>query len=558
MDAYDTITSWLGAVVLKEFPRERSMHKKIPILLAGLFTVAFLHAQMAQSHFDGKTWWDYVKVLADDNMQGRETGSPGLRKAEAFVVDQLKRNGLQPAGVNGFYQPAKFVSRQIVEKDSSAALIRNGKPEPLKLGEDAILSTRIDLASQVEAPLVFVGYGLTVPEKNYDDLAGLDLNGKVAVILSGSPAEIPGGLASHYQTAKERWKALRKAGAVGVLSLPNPAFMDVPWSRIALNRAHPSMDLAGEEFKETQGEKLSMFFNPAHADKLFEGSGHTFQELADLSRDRKPLPHFPLPLSIQATTKIEKTNVESANIIAQLPGSDSQLKNEYVVLSAHIDHIGIGEPINGDRIYNGAMDNASGSAVLVDVAASLKKNPANLKRSLLFVFVTGEEKGLLGSKFFAAHPTVDPKSMVADINIDMFLPIMPLKTLTVYGLEESDLGDLARTSAQEHGIAVQRDPEPLRNIFIRSDQYSFIVHGIPALMMDVAATTDEQKQLRKEWLTNRYHAPSDDLQQPVELSTAAGYEEIVRTLMIKVADDNQRPEWKQNSFFRRYAQSAGE
>jgi Zn-dependent M28 family amino/carboxypeptidase len=318
------------------------------------------------------------------------------------------------------------------------------------------------------------------------------------------------------------------------------------------------MELAGEEFKETQGEKLSMFFNPAHADKLFEGSGHTFQELADLSKDRKPLPHFPLPFSIQATTKIDKTNVESANIIAQLPGSDPQLKNEYVVLSAHVDHIGIGEPINGDRIYNGAMDNASGSAVLLDVAASLKKNPANLRRSLLFVFVTGEEKGLLGSKFFAAHPTVDPKSMVADINIDMFLPIMPLKTLTVYGLDESDLGDLARTSAQEYGIRVQPDPEPLRNVFIRSDQYNFIVHGIPALMMDVAATTDEQMQARKEWLTHRYHAPSDDLEQPVDLAAAAGYEEIVRTLMIKVADDNQRPEWKQNSFFRRYAQSAGD
>src|SRR5215469_13222533 len=388
MDAYDTITSWLGAVVLKEFPRERSMHKKIPILLAGLFTVAFLHAQMAQSHFDGKTWWDYVKVLADDSMQGRETGSPGLGKAEAFVVDQLKRNGLEPAGANGFYQPVKFVSRQIVEKNSSAALIRNGKPEPLKLGEDAILSTRIDLAAQVEAPLVFVGYGLTIPEKNYDDLAGLDLNGKVAVIFSGSPAEIPGALASHYQTAKQRWKALHKAGAVGVISLPNPASMDVPWSRIALNRAHPSMELADQEFNETQGEKLAMLFNPAHADKLFEGSGHTFEELADLGKERKPLPHFPLQVSIQATSKIDKTNLESANIIARLPGSDPQLKNQYVVLSAHLDHIGIGAPINGDRIYNGAMDNASGSAALLDVAASLKKNRAELKRSLLFVFLT--------------------------------------------------------------------------------------------------------------------------------------------------------------------------
>ena len=233
------------------------------------------------------------------------------------------------------------------------------------------------------------------------------------------------------------------------------------------------------------------------------------------------------------------------------------LKNEYVVLSAHIDHLGIGEPINGDSIYNGAMDNASGSALLLDVAASLKKSPEKLKRSVLFVFVTGEEKGLLGSKYFAAHPTVDPKSMVADINVDMFLPIVPLKILTVYGLAESDLGDMARQVAQSHGITVQPDLEPQRNIFIRSDQYNFIRHGIPALAMGVGAVpgSPEQKIL-KDWLTQRYHAPSDDLNQPVDLASAALYEEVVRGLMIAVAQSPQRPQWKQDSFFRRYAQGS--
>jgi hypothetical protein len=534
------------------------MLKKFALPLIWGFIVVVGLAQESQSHFDGKTWWEYVKVLAADDMEGRETGSPGLRKAEAFVVAQLKKNGLQPAGRHGFYQPIEFVSRQIVEKESSIALIRNGKAETLTLGEDAIFSTRVDLAPEVEAPLVFVGYGLSIPEKNYDDLAGLDLKDRVAVLFSGSPADVPGPLASHYQTAKERWRALAKAGAVGIISLPNPAMMDIPWSRIALNRTHPSMDLADPEFNETKGEKLSLFFNPAHAEKLFEGSGHTFQEIADLGKDRKPLPHFVLPAAIRAVARVDKKDIESDNIIAKLPGSDPQLKNQYVVLSAHIDHIGIGEPINGDRIYNGAMDNASGSAVLLDVAASLKKQPENLKRSLLFVFVTGEEKGLLGSKYFAAHPTVDPKSMVADINIDMFLPIVPLKTLTVYGLEESDLGDLARQSAEARGISVQADPEPLRNVFIRSDQYNFIVHGIPALAMGVAPTTAEQKKLYKDWLTHRYHAPSDDLKQPVDLSAAAAYEEVIRGLMIRVADDSHPPEWKANSFFRRYAQANGE
>ena len=169
-----------------------------------------------------------------------------------------------------------------------------------------------------------------------------------------------------------------------------------------------------------------------------------------------------MTVSIQAKAKVEKKIVESANIVASLAGNDPQLKNEYVVLSAHIDHVGIGEPVNGDRIYNGAMDNASGVAVLLDVAASLKRHPENLKRSLLFVFVTGEEKGLLGSKYFAAHPTVDAKSMVANINIDMFRPLVPLKMLTVLGMAESDLGDEARQVAESVGVSVQADPAAVK------------------------------------------------------------------------------------------------
>jgi len=534
------------------------MSKRLLPLMGLLLAISAFSQQTAPSFFDGKTWWDYVKVLADDNMEGRETGSEGLKRAEAYVVDQLKLAGLEPAGTTGFYQPVKFESRQIIEKDSSLALVRDGKSQPLVLGEDAYFSTRIDLAPKVEAPLVFAGYGLNIPEAHYDDLAGLDLKGKVVVIVNGTPADIPGPLASHYQSAAERWKTLRQAGAVGVVNIVNPATMDIPWSRMSVNRAHPSMTLAGAQFNETEGEKLVVVFNPAKAAMLFDGSGHTLDEVLSLAKERKQLPRFPLAVSISAKTKVEKQTLESANVIAKLPGNDPALRNEYVVLSAHIDHIGIGEPINGDRIYNGAMDNGSGSALLMDVAASLKKSPEKLKRSILFVFVTGEEKGLLGSKYFAANPTVDPKSMVADINVDMFLPIIPLKLLTVYGLAESDLGDMAREVAQRYGVSVQPDPEPQRNIFIRSDQYSFIRHGIPSLAIGVGTTPGSpEQQIIKDWLTQRYHAPSDDLNQPVDLAAAALYENIIRGLMVAVAQNPQRPQWKPDSFFRRYAQAAG-
>ena len=524
--------------------------------LAALLTASVL-SQVAPTHFDGKTWWDYVKVLAADNMEGRETGSKGLEEAEAYVVSQLKQAGAESAGTNGYYQPVRFESRQIAEKDSSLALIHDGKAESLTLGEDAFFGTRVDLAPSVEAPLVFVGWGLTIPEQNYDDLAGLDLKGKVAVLINGAPADIPGALAAHYQASAQRWAAFRKAGAIGIIGIPNPASMDIPWSRMSLNRTHVTMTLADPKFDDTEDEKLSVIFNPTKAEPLFAGSGHSFQEVIDAARERKQLPRFPLAVSIKATAKLEKHKVDSANVIAKIPGSDPELKNEYVVLSAHIDHIGTGEPVNGDRIYNGAMDNASGSALLLDIAASLKKSGEKLKRSVLLVFVTGEEKGLLGSRYFTAYPTVDRKAMVADINTDMFLPIVPLKVLTVWGLAESDLGDEARQVAEARGIQVQADPEPQRNIFIRSDQYNFIRHGIPALMMGVAPdpSSAEQKQLFRDWLTHRYHAPSDDLEQPIDLSTAAQYEEVVRALLISVADNKQRPQWKPDSFFRRYAET---
>jgi Peptidase family M28 len=401
--------------------------------------------------------------------------------------------------------------------------------------------------------MVFVGYGLSIPEKNYDDYAGLDLKGKVVVMISGSPADIPSALASHYQSTAERYKTLREAGVVGIVAIPNPASMDIPWGRMTLARTRPSMTLADPELDETRGMSLAVVFNPVQAEKLFRDSGHSFAELAALAKDRKPLPRFPLTARIQARAKIIRKDVESANVVAKLPGGDPKLKDEYVVLSSHMDHLGIGEPINGDSLYNGAMDNASGCALNLDIANALQRTHAKLSRSVLFVFVTAEEKGLLGSKYFASNPTVPKDSMVADINTDMFLPIFPLKILTVYGLAESNLGDTVQQVAQSDGVEVQPDPEPLRNIFIRSDQYSFIRQGIPSIAMKVGFTSGSpDAEMARKWLTERYHAPSDDLNQPVDLIAAGKFEDIVLGLAVRVANDPHRPEWKGDSFFRRF------
>jgi Zn-dependent M28 family amino/carboxypeptidase len=512
-------------------------------------------AQQATAHFDGKTWWERVKFLADDSLEGRDTGSEGTKKAEAYAVEQFKKAGLAPAGSEGFYQPVRFLQFHVDEAKSSLSIITNGKSEPISFAEEGFINTRATHESAtLTAPLVFVGYGLTVPENKLDELAGLDLKGKIAVYLAGSPADIPSSLAAHYQGIGERWKALRAAGAVGIVIVYNPASMDIPWARISVNRNHPSMDLADAEFRETEGLQIGVSFNPAAAERLFQSSGHTFAEIAALGKDRKPLPHFALATSLQANSVIISSPLNCANVVARLEGSDPALKNEFVVLSAHIDHVGIGAPINGDKIYNGAMDDGSGSALVLDFAAEMKAHPEKLKRSVLFLLVTAEEKGLLGSKYFAAHPTVPAKSIVADVNVDMFLPIAPLKVLRIQGIADSDLGEHASEIARSFGVKPVPDPEPLRNLFIRSDQYNFIRHGVPSVIMDVffEQGSPEQK-LFKDWLTNRYHAPSDDVNQPVDLGAAALYEEIAYKLLVDTANGSARPMWHSDSFFKRYA-----
>ncbi len=450
-----------------------------------MLTMIAMLAGAAGLGADQQRWWSYVQALANDGMEGRDTGSAAHKRAAEYVAAQFAQAGLEPAGINGYIQPVAFKTRRIVEAQSSLALVTDGKSESLTLGEDANISMRVDPAPTVEAPLVFVGYGLKIPERQIDDFAGVNLKGAVVVYIAATPASLPGPLQAHFGSASERWTMYKAAGAVGTIGIPNPKSMDIPWSRSTLSRLQPAMSLADAALEDAPGQQLAVTMNPAHAEKLFAGSGHTFQELlADVDGGR-PMPSFALPARLKAVAKVEHAAVESQNVVGILRGSDPQRNKEYVAVSAHLDHVGIGQPINGDSIYNGAMDNASGIAAIIDVAMSLHDSGQKPARSLLFVAVTGEEKGELGSRYFAAHPTVPRGSIVADVNTDMFLPLFPLKTLMVLGLDESDLGQDLRATAKALNLNVQADPEPQRNRFVRSDQYSFVKVGIPALAMKV-------------------------------------------------------------------------
>jgi Zn-dependent M28 family amino/carboxypeptidase len=500
-------------------------------------------------------WFAHVEALASDDMRGRETGSPEHRKAADYVADQFARAGVEPAGIAGYMQPVTFRSRRIVEEKSSLALVRRGRETPVTLGDEATFSMRIDPAAKVEAPLVFAGHGLAIPELNHDDFAGLDLKGKVVVHLSGSPRAVPGPLSAHYQSAAERWAALKARGAIGTITIPNPKAMDVPWERSAPNRLNPSMALADSSTDDTAGAQVSITFNPARAEKLFDGSGHTLAELLKIADEGKALPHFPLPTSVRAAVAVDSQAVESQNVVGVVKGTDPELADEYVVLTAHLDHLGVGAPLNGDDIYNGAMDNASGIATLIESAKAVAA--ARPKRSVLFVAVTAEEKGLLGSRYFALHPTVPQANLVANINMDMFLPLFPMKLAMVLGLDESDLGDDIRAVAAGLGLGVQPDPEPQRNRFIRSDQYSFIREGVPALAMKVGYDEGSpEAKVAADWTRERYHGPADDLQQPIDRGAAVLFTDMIGKLCVQVANRPTRPEWKTESFFKRFAKPA--
>ena len=523
------------------------------LLAAGSIRAADLAAE-------GKQWWAHVQFLADDSLAGRQTGSPGFDRAAEYVIEHFEQLGLKPAGTSGFRQRIGFETRVLLT-GTALDVVRGGKAEPLEIGRDIGVNLRGEPAPRLEAPMVFVGYGMAIPEARYDDTAGLDLRGKIAVYANAQPpVQVSGNVKSHYSSAAERWKALRKAGAVGVaiITVPRASESSGRRGRGSDNEppppsVQPQFVLGEHQLREGMGQKIAVTIRRAGGPKFFAASGHTYEEIETLARENKPLPHFALGVSLRSKLLIAREQVEAPNVAAVLPGTDPLLKNEFVIMSAHLDHVGVGRPVNGDNIYNGAMDDASGIASLLEIARLMKESGTPPKRSVLFLAVTAEEEGELGSRYFAAHPTVPFRGIAADINLDMFLPLYPLKVIEVQGLAESTLGDQVRAAASELGVEVQTDREPDQNRFIRSDQYSFIRHGVPSLAFKFGYEFGSpEEQIRKAWVRERYHKPSDDLSQPVDREAAAKFDRVIAGLLERVANDPARPQWKSDSFFKRF------
>lgn len=496
-------------------------------------------------------WWSHVAFLAADTLEGRQPGAEGHTRAAQYVARQFDTWKLQPAAEGSYFQVVPVAQHQLDETRSLAELIRDGQAEPLVFGRDANLAVRGVSGATVEAGLVFVGHGLRIPEAGIDDLAGLDLKGKIAVVLRGAPKRVPGPLAAHAQSTAEHWGALRKAGAIGVVTLTHPKRADIPWDRTAALRLRPSLVVRDSNLVDTAGQQVSVTLNPASFDRVLKGTNLTAGEIFRLMEEDQPLPRRELAVRLRARAVFTSRDVAAENVAALLPGSDPALSREYIVFTAHLDHIGKGSG-TGDVIYNGAMDNAAGVATLLETARALSGR--RLRRSILFAAVTGEESGLYGSKYLAAHPVVKRGRVVANLNADMFLPVIPLRAIVALGLEESDLGEEFQAAAKAHGIEVRPDPEPQRNGFIRSDQYSFIRRGIPALALRFwAEPGSPEASVLKQWLAERYHGVRDDLAQPVHREAAAQFNAILATFLERVANRPQAPRWRPTSFFRRYA-----
>jgi hypothetical protein len=506
----------------------------------------------------GATWWSHVQYLAGDELKGRLPGTPGFESATVYVEGQFKAIGLKPGAGTSYRQPVKLDSLRLDAEKSTVELEVNGTRTGLKPGE-ITLSPRVTPGPAVDAPLVFIGYGLRLPVKHMDDYAGLDLHGKVVVFFNGAPARLQGPLRAYARVATQRWKYLKAAGAVGMITIappraqggpapPPPATTGTAAARQTF--ARPTMVIADPALDTLAGLRVNATVQAANADSLLAASGHTMAEFQPLIEAGKPLPAFDLKETIHATTAVDKgAPIDTQNVVGILEGSDPKLKSEYVVISAHLDHLGVGRPVNGDAIYNGAMDNASGVASVIECAKILAAGPKP-KRSFIFIALTGEEMGELGSAYFAAKPTVPKSQIVADLNMDMYLPLFPLRYIEVQGLGESTLGNDARAIGQLNDVEVQFEKQPEENRFIRSDQVNFVANGIPALAFKFGWTPDSpEMKTFNDWVKTRYHQPSDDLDQPVDKVAAAQFTSMLAQLATRVANAPGRPEWYPESSF---------
>lgn len=493
----------------------------------------------------------HIRFLADDLMEGREAGERGYDLAANYVEAQYRLLGLQPGGFEGYR--AEVPLQTVVAQAEGARFEIDGAP--LTPGDDFIVTpSPYHDESDVTAEAVFAGYGIIAPELGLNDYDGLDVAGKIVVILAGVPDGAPSDIAAHLNNSGTRTAFAAEAGAAGVVIIPAEGLTRWSYERVAARAAQPSMTVApGGGLEALQ---VTAMMSEAAAARLFDEAPQPFSAVVAAARAGEPIPAFELGKTVTLAQQTSRETVYDDNVVGVLPGSDPALAGEPVIVTAHLDHIGICRLEEAeDRICNGALDNASGTSIMLETARALSEGPA-LRRPVVFVALAAEEKGLLGAAHIAANPTPAMEGMVANVNLDMPVIRYRFSDMIAFGAEHSSLGPLAEAAAARRGVALTPDPLPEQALFTRSDHYHFVRAGVPSLFLMTGFSSpdadDDEGQGFLRFLGGDYHGPGDEVDQ-VLFDQGARFAEINMEVIREVANAEQTPSWNADSFFRTLA-----
>jgi len=551
-------------------------YKRIFALLGVILPFALSHAQSAPSDFPPQEFLQQIRpealrahmeFLADDLLEGRGTGTRGFQLAANYVRAQFEEMGLKPAGGSGsYFQSIHFRRSELLRDQCSLTLKRNGSEQKLMMEKDFVMvGDPLRTDTNAEAPAVFAGYGVTAPKFHYDDYFGVDVRGKIVVALYGAPPSFPSAPGAHYSDSTVKLNNAAAHGAVGLLIVWGAKVEErTPFSELVRFYRQPTMRwLDGKGLPNDVEPRIRAraTISSGVATVLLEGSGKSWKDVVATALASKPQA-FPLAGTISLRVVSRHSEVESPNIAAILPGSDAQLRNEYVVFTAHADHLGIGVPVNGDDIYNGAADNASGTAALIEIARAFAHLPQAPHRSLLFIAVTGEEEGLLGSDYYAHNPTVPISQTIANVNMDEVSFLYDFKDIVPLGGEHSSLGAVVDDVARHMSLEVSPDPAPEEVYFVRSDQYSFVAQGVPSIYIGEGYKTVDPKldgkKMQFDWENKRYHLPSDDMAQPLDFNAMVKCTRVDLAAGYEIAQHTERPRWYSGDFFEHFGKASGQ
>jgi Zn-dependent M28 family amino/carboxypeptidase len=503
---------------------------------------------------DPNTMRAHITFLADDAMRGREAGTPEYEIAANYVAARFMEYGLKPVGDRGSYLQRVPLTTYVPREGRIVLTPRRGAAVPLLFGEDYFPgATPLQAEVKLDAPLAFAGFGVVAPGYKHDDYKGLDVKGKIVVLLAGAPKRFQGEERAHYGNAAVKRAEALKRGAVGVVTLYTPTREKVaPFARLRLNWNERQMswnDASGKPWFPAGAATPVATVSLRGAEKLFAGAPATAaQVMAAAEAPAGNVPRFALPWRAQVELQNELGQTTSSNVAGMIEGSHPKLKAEVVVLSGHLDHEGVGAAQNGDTIYNGAMDNASGIATMLEVAHAFKHDGVRPKRSVMFLAVTAEEKGLVGADYFAHNPTVPKAALAANVNLDMPILSYDFKDVVAFGADRSTIGGAVKRAAEGMGLAVTPDPDPDQGIFTRSDHYRFVQQGVPSVFLKTGPANGGAEADRT-FRSTRYHRPNDDLAQPIDYDAAARFAAVNYAIARELADAAERPRWNKGDFF---------